>query len=363
MNLLENDMKVFQMLDELIQYGYDEHEGKNVLVIDGNMFIYDTDNEEEIIDKLNEIYEYDIDSIDTDTISAISDNFVLGIIEDNRLEIHQFDETEELTSVLNTQIKKIIKQLDLDGYKVFSNQYDQETEEEFETEEWYSREQVLNKNIKNNRFYHGTSFNYYKGIKSKGIMPTEHTNFEKIIHTSYVFISTKYSKALMHSFLSGKNNKSIPIVFQFKIEDPSKLVLDYDVALAYYGEDNELVKLLGYDLIWNDATGGMKLPTGTGNNKIKSLKKWEQIADKNSLNTKAGNFGYKGRIPASQIQTIFTDAEEIAKKMLSDEHGFELERDEINMTPYNSFKELEKSIKHFEELYMSEFGLDDEDDE
>ena len=148
--------------------------------------------------------------------------------------------------------------------------------------------------LKDVHFYHGTSTKYLKEISKKGIRPmAQNTNFKKIKHRDKIFFTSNIEKALFHANTTALNTQSFPIILKFKVPDTSKLVIDYDVSIDFYGVENDQNDHLGYSDI-HRGTGGYS--------RGKSI-----IDDSEDINisNKLGIFGYKGRIPPSHIEVLF----------------------------------------------------------
>lgn len=347
-------MKIKEILNELLHYGYNEVEGKEVLVIDKYIFVYDKQNTQLIIDRINSIFDKGLESLRP--FEIIQKGFagaIMGKIKNNVLELYKRDEWE-MKSPLNKQIQKLVTQLNLDGAQVTGIDYEKDNIET--VHEFYDREDIV-KNIADTIFYHGTSYNNFKSIIKSGIYKKDSTsNFEKIVHKKFVFITTSKIKAIFHARNATKNDGSIPIIIALKVPDKDQLVLDFDIAMIYYGKDHELVKALGYDLISSDITNGDD--SMHDGNKHAGLEKWKQLADKNSLNTKVGHFGYSGRIPPSHFVGYYTDAEAIAEHSAYTSGG---DTKAIKYIPdpsksfkkYSSLSELQKDIEVYSTLHKT----------
>lgn len=288
------------VLNELKRYGYvSDYEGKRIILApNGNVFIFDDENIDDINQDLLDQYNIDVDGI----IDNEESKFIKGIIRDNKLVIAEYHETD-LTSILATSIKKLIKEFNLDGVE-----YEAYVSGDYEYEENVTRDDVLNATLKNANMYHGTNSVYIMNILKKGIMPTRHTNFSKIFHEDKIFFTSKLYYSMFHAFNSASKKGGIPLIVKFKIPDPSKVVLDYDIAINYYGIDHPLTKKLGYDIVNQNSREGRPY---YGQYDKSDMENWKKLADKASLNTRAGIFGYTGRIPASYITEIYVDPNSI----------------------------------------------------
>jgi hypothetical protein len=302
MNLIVFVIEENLILNELKKVGYvNDYEGKQIIIApDGYVFVFDDDNADEIDQILIDRYNSDIETIQEETEDGYH-NFIMGIIMKNKLYIAEITESD-LTSVLSSSIKKVIKEFNLDGLG-YESEYS-----EFSVEHEISRDDVLDATFKTFEMYHGTNSNFIMKILSKGLMPTKHTNFDKVIHKDKVFFTSKYQYSTFHALNSAKRNNTIPIIIKFKIPDETKIVLDYDVAINLYGIDHPLTKKLGYDLVYKSATGGKTTFAKKDKSKLET---WKKLADKASLNTRAGIFGYTGRIPPTFITGVYVDPDAI----------------------------------------------------
>lgn len=292
------------VLTELKKVGYtSNYEGKRVIIApDGYVFIFDDDNIEEIDEILLDRYNNDVEGIHEETEDGYH-SFIMGVIQRNMLGIAEMTESD-LTSVLSTSIKKVVKELNLEGITYESSYSGYDVEHDI------SRDDILDATFKNADMFHGTNSRYIMNILSKGIMPPKHTNFDKIFHKDKIFFTSKYQYSLFHAFNSARRNKTVPIVIKFKIPDESKVVLDYDIAIKLYGYNHPLTKKLGYEMLYKDASGGK---TTYSKKDVSNIEKWKKLADKASLNTRAGVFGYTGRIPASYILGLYIDPDSIQR--------------------------------------------------
>lgn len=355
-------MKINQVINELIQHGDTEHEGKQIVLIGKDMYVFDY-GDDDMLEKINDEHDLELGGLDSsDFENEGVEDVVAGSIEDGYL-ILTHGSGLATTSILNTQIKKIVKHFDLRGVRASGTDFDDEYNEE-EVEDLYLRKEVL-KSVTETVFYHGTSFDKLKNIAKKGIYKTGNsTNFEKIVHTDLVFITTQKAKALFHARTAAKIDGTVPVIIELKVPDKDKLVLDYDVAMQYYGADHALVKMIGYDIINDHETDGKSFNKG---NKKDHLDKWKQLADKNSMNTKAGHFGYRGRIAPTNFTGFIADAEYIAAYMFSEDTGMDMEYirggKTLDLNFFRTYKELIESAEQYMSYMEDEYdtGEDEED--
>lgn len=352
---LINELHIINVSDE----DDNEYEGKYVLfnVFDGNVFIFAHVNQDDVVERLMELYDMDENDAE-DAVFGDHAKFISASIIDGILNINATEE-DSPNSVLNRQVAKIVNQLDLDGIRYDDTMIDDDGEET-DIEQTYSRDEVLNATVKTTKFYHGTSSKFLKEIMSKGLMGTDVTNYAKIKHDNKVFVTTKLSKAAYHAINACRQHGGVPVILLINLSDPNKLVLDYDVALIHYGLDHPLVQHLGYDIIFTQS-GGMYA------NKMddSEMEEWKKLSDKSSINTKAGIFGYQGRIPASDIKGFYIDEHSYA--MMS-EFGYgtddlgksypEMVKDSLDDV-YKSYSDFMADVSDIIDEYKQELEDDD----
>jgi hypothetical protein len=263
----DKTMKIGEILTELKKIGYmNDYERKQIILAkDGYVFIFDDENKDDIDQILLDRYEIDIEGIIEDSEDGYL-NFIRGMIKNNKLYIYEMTE-RDVTSVFAASIKKLIKEFELDGLVYEADRYSDSGES---IEHEISRDEVLNATFK-------------------------------------IFTSKKNYSAF-HALNSANKNDAIPIIVKFKVPDETKIVLDFDVAIQLYGIDHPLTQKLGYDLIFQDALGGRKY---YGKYDKSDMEEWKKLADKASLNSRTGIFGYTGRIPPTHITGLYVDPDTI----------------------------------------------------
>ena len=363
-------MRYSQLLNELKIIGNnlddDGYDGNDIVFnnFDGNIFIGDRDELTELINDTYDMDIYDIDDLVSDGPLDHEDGryFMIGEISDGMLLMNDYDIEGEISSQLNTQVQKIVKQLDLHGIEYNSTSTSDGGEAEEEIQHTVSRMDVIDANVNTTTFYHGTDYSKLKSILGKGLIGQKASNFTKIAHESKTFFTTKLSKAAQHAIISSENANSVPVILKISLPDKSKLVLDYDVAMSHYGIDHPLTMALGYDEIYHNASGMMNLVK-----KDKStVDEWEKLADKSSLNTKIGIFGYAGRIPP-HINGFFVDEQSVAfvtyfeddMELSEFKPKAQMLKDGLDHT-YKSYKELMSDVK---EIIESEYEEEEYDED
>lgn len=347
-----------------------ELEGKTfILASDGYVFVFD--DSENIADEFNSRYfkpeddaygiSADMDMYDLyrhfeDYVFTGSEYFIVGKIENNIAFVHTERETDP-DSILNKEVKKLVKELNLDGIMTADTVYYDDND--LEVEEFVSRNDVIDSVVGDGIFYHGTSLEVFDSIMKKGIYHTGNsTNFGNIVHEeNTVFVTTKYKKALFHAIHSAKKTNSAPVVIKLKIPEPYRLILDYDIAIDKYGIKHPLVQQLGYDYVFNNTGATQWIEV-----EPKFEEEWKNIIDKSSYNTKAGIFGYKGRIPPSNFIWFATDPEAaVVYEYFGNIKTYGIEIDVSNLPRFKSLDEFNEVKNHYKELL--EIDVDDEDDE
>jgi hypothetical protein len=187
-------------------------------------------------------------------------------------------------SSLSPDVKKLSKQLKMPVKVAYTYGRYNDKDAELELE--------LKDSIKDATFYHGTCIKYLRPISRLGIKPMDgKTNFDNIFHKNKIFLTVNEEKALFHANTAAIKSNSYPIILECKIPDESKLIIDYDVGLDFYGSDYEVNQKLGYSGILNRY-------------KEKNI---IDDSEKINLSKKLGIFGYSGRVPANHITGVLID--------------------------------------------------------
>jgi hypothetical protein len=160
--------------------------------------------------------------------------------------------------------------------------------------------------------YHGTNIDSLVSIIKKGITPQETGNYGNVHTPGYVFFAADNTSLVQKYAIHTTGNiykpTSIPVIVQFNIPDQNLIKPDVDIAHDLYGKDAGKINP-DYDHLdfpekerSSRSTKGVKRPE----------KMWQQ----------AEVFGYKGRIPASQI-TGFSVPEQLGGANVSKEQMIE----------------------------------------
>jgi len=301
----------FDKINELIVNSFgDEYDGKTLVLFEKNVWIFDEEEYEDnaIWDKINKAYGKEIIFGDYDSVSNLSENvrFIVGEISGNTLYIN-----EHGAGFRHSDHSKDLIKLEKEfGFKIVVNTFDPRTDDTME----YDLNPKDDK-IEDRIFYHGTSIKYLNDILKFGLIPnSEKSNFREIEHNDKIFFTTNLDKAEFHAFHTAKETTSYPIVISFKVPDPSKLIIDYDLGEHAYGSDSELLNKLGYQYQYNK----------------------KGIDYKNDITNKIGIYGYIGRIPVSCIEDIWIDM------TLIYEYTRETEYNEFDISNYiESFENIQ----------------------
>ena len=87
--------------------------------------------------------------------------------------------------------------------------------------------------------YHGTTVSAALKIIKFGLRPDNDIENWKFKFDDRVFLTTRKIDAIFHANNAADKQKSLPIIFRFKILDPSLIASDYDVAVAFGELDKE----------------------------------------------------------------------------------------------------------------------------
>lgn len=325
----------------------DDIEGKYFILTDtGYVILFD---EGEDIDLPDDLLDDDITDMIDDIQSYIdlSDKaqmkYIVGAIDNNYAELYYVDFESKPTQILNSNLKKLVKELNLDGMRYSYTDIDYNQEEYL-----FNAEKVIKSNLQNITVFHGTNYKFLTKILKIGLRPVEHTNFKNINHENKIFFTTKQELAKFHASNSASLHISIPFVIAMKIPDPSKVVLDYDIAIQQYGVDHPLTVKLGYQVIYHGAGGRYGKEIDYSADDVPRM-----LSDKNSLNTKIGIFGYEGQIPPTYIKQIYGDPYAIAYYENYDELPEQFNNDWYTKKEFK--KAYEDAIQDIEDGFDEDF--------
>lgn len=145
--------------------------------------------------------------------------------------------------------------------------------------------------------WHGTNIDALTSILKKGITPQSAGNYGDVHTPGYVFFATDKSSLVhgyaMHSAGGAWALKTIPVIVHFKIPDQDRIKPDVDVAHNLYGKKAAQANPDYKHLPFKDKEAGQPDSTRGKKNPERMWKHGEV-------------FGYKGRIPPSQIIGFIT---------------------------------------------------------
>lgn len=341
---------------------------KYLWVLDGN-----TQVDEKTAAQLSQTLHITVN--DGDTIYDIAHqleeegDIIVGYISNNSLYVNTLNYRHSSAS---KDLLDVLKQLGLDGVFIQSSNFYTGDSNYF----FQSRNEFLTPLTKKS-FYHGTSLNNLEGkIFKTGLRPTGKTNFANILHSDKVFLTLNIEKAEFHAFKSANVQDSFPVILGCTIPDVNKLVLDYDVAIQFYGREHDESIKLGYKEINKFATYSA-FRSFIDKEEIKTIinQRHKGSRDYGSLNTKLGIFGYIGRIPTKFIHTIFVDSHALKVYMeyvemtgetdlesFMGESGISIERAAAEWDEYtpSEFIDMLKTIRDEIEYSSNEDNTEDE---
>lgn len=326
-----------------------------------------SDLDERIYDEMKEILshfhiEIEEDMDYTDVVDMIRETqhsvlFIIGNVVGNSLYISGEDNYRHSTA--SKTLLKVMDELNLSTVVVSSYLVSEEGDEII-SEFRHAKEELLEP-LENKSFFHGTNMKYALSIIKKGLIPKpEQTNYRNIKHHDKVFVTLNPERSQFHAYTAANEKESVPVILKLKIPDVTKLVLDYDVAVELYGREHYQTMKLDYDDVHSIATNGDSWhPELTD---LVPKDDLAQVQDKSSLNTKLGVFGYKGRIPATMIEEIWTSEDNIQLYVLEDEYGMSIERTSVVYDKFDRYtvEEFKEKIIEIREEVAENFD-DDED--
>lgn len=145
--------------------------------------------------------------------------------------------------------------------------------------------------------FHGTNLRRMGSILRFGLTPNEDQSNWAVKFPGLVFFTVNPIAASRYAMRATRfSERDHPVMIQFNIPDPDRIVPDYDVSAKMIGKTNQTTNL-GYTTAGgDDYTNSLDQTVLKHNPKTKF---WKQ----------AGVFGYKGRIPASQFRAIWISEE------------------------------------------------------
>ncbi len=240
---------------------------------------------------------YMMDVFSDDVIDNRPD-IIYGYIDDGDFHLMGTQFASSVSPVTSPLIAKLVKQLGLHAAT-----YGYSTMDGDEGRNTVSRRDMIAGLPK--KLFHGTSSETMRSIAKTGLRPGLGSNWANIgiKHNSIIFGAVGLDGAVFHANKSagmldtGDNmgydpDSPFPVILEFEIPDPNKVVPDYDVASQLIGVEHPISDRLGYT-----GQGGYAHQLNT------------MVADHNPEGRawkSTGIFGYTGRIPAKFITRVYT---------------------------------------------------------
>jgi hypothetical protein len=279
-----NFSKYYSLVSEMI-LRHNNSEGVQVIAWKDGIWRISNEEDEEIYEKISK----DLGFPET------FDNFydIVEYIENSRPDVFVGTITgkEELSPYFKSSftygpdsplIRKVMKMLGLTLY-VDSSSDEESTDVTYVDKEIPRHPQFA---------YHGTTVSAALKIIKFGLRPDNDIENWKFKFDDRVFLTTRKIDAIFHANNAANKQKSLPILFRFKIPDPSLIASDYDVAVAF----GELDKEPSYKKI--------REIYPNANYEVEAGKNVKKMSPKTDFTRATGTFSYKGRIPASFINDM-----------------------------------------------------------
>lgn len=298
--LIEKKLDEDKIYEMIVRHNSDELEGSAIVAYRDSIWIIPVDLDGDELDNV-------VNSIDThtkndsdvdvetvyDLISDLNDSrpdILAGYITDNMISFSDYNGGHSPQS--SPLIKKVIKQLNLDGVTKSAFVVDDNIDIHFHKDK-------LKGDLKG-PFFHGTTTRYLRDIMKKGLVPKpensrwddEPGNYD-FAYDDRVFLTNMFDVAAFHANRGKNNDGTVPVIIQFKdVPDHSLITLDYDMARMY--SDDETLDKENYS----------HRATEHPFNKKRREKNHERHK-KTNINKMTGIFAYKGRVPAKMIDAIY----------------------------------------------------------
>lgn len=236
-----------------------------------------------------------------DSFTDVIDNrpdIIYGYIDDGEFHMMGTQFASSVSPVTSPLIAKLVKRLGLHAAT-----YGYTTMDGDEGRNTVSRGDMVGGLPK--KLFHGTNSEIMRSIAKTGLRPGLGSNWadQGIKHDSIIFGAVGFDGAVFHANKSagmldtGDNmgydpDSPFPVVLEFAIPDPDKIVPDYDVASQLIGDEHPISDRLGYT-----GQGGYSRQLNT------------MVVDHNPEGRawkSTGIFGYTGRIPPKYITRVYT---------------------------------------------------------
>lgn len=323
-------------IQELIQKGEDVSDAPSYCVVayGKHLFTWKGDDYQEVPEQimvyLNRIAPEAMDPViaeDEITLHELAEAFreeersdvLIGVVKDGELSIYDTGvyQLDPKSSVL---VKKVAKHLNI-------------------TDVWQTNQSTGNETHHHNRemtgkvaktVYHGTSSDFLPGIMKFGLTPNKPTNYPGIQHKGLVFFTSDYDNAAYHAWHTSDRTPGDPAILQIKIPDMAKLEPDYDID----GNSSRTH--------YNDIGWGTYQSTNMSQNSTQ-------------LSREFGIYGYKGRIPASHIESV-------AVLLNASDYGYDWDTPPSEYTPL-SMEELKTYLYTKENFGYGDPYYEEEEEE
>lgn len=367
-------MSLFRIINEF-KITSEVKTGDNIVVIDGFVYNFGSDDDEEfpdphrilshmyrnkiISDTPDEFLSYYEDGITFETIQEmiseeLFDNHkvIIGYVaDDNYFEVMNLSSMHIAPD--SSQLSKIVKRLRLDGVRYYDEQFVGADETTHEITVEIDREEFL-KPLQNKVFFHGTNMRNAINILRYGLRPSTKSNWGKINHEDKVFLTTLKNYASFHAnHASGEILDAV--ILEINIPDVNKLVIDYDIANKFLGADHEETKRLGYDRFERPNFFDEKF-----RDENKDIIK--RIRNVTKLSSTYGIYGYMGAIHPSHIVALHTSENYVMNFIGYAYYGSEINANSESLNEFQRYTKHEfmALINRIKEEFDEEFYLDDE---
>jgi len=240
-----------------------------------------------------------------DFIDLLSDlievrpDVIWGELHNNELYYHSQGSGAQ-SPITSSMLKKLAQELNLDAIR--AENIDWNGDEDTTSIGKYQMKGKIQEVL-----FHGTTSDYMTSIARTGIRPNARPSNWKSIgieHQGIIFGAATVEGATFHANkTSGMQydpddqyrdpDDAFPVVLEFKIPDPNRIVPDYDVASGVLGHTDQTINLgytdkESYGLFARSAEVSKHNPEG---------RLWKA----------ASVFGYQGRVPANHIIRVYTN--------------------------------------------------------
>jgi len=279
-----NFSKYYSLVSEMI-LRYNNNDGKYVIAWKDGVWKISNDEDVDVYEKLcknlsfTETF-YDIYDI-IEYIENYRPDIFVGTIT-RKDELHPYFKSSFTYGPDSPLIRKVMRILGLSLY-VDSSGDEENTDVTYVNKEIPRYPQFA---------YHGTTVSAALKIIKFGLRADTDIENWKFKFNDRVFLTTRKIDAIFHANNAANKQKSLPVIFRFKIPDPSLISLDYDVAVAF----GELDKEPSYKRI--------REIFPNANYELEAGKNVKKMSPKTDFTRATGTFSYKGRIPASFINEM-----------------------------------------------------------